>query len=621
MALAWPGPKAQAEITERHVDVAKKVFAQLLAVMDRPEGWKVWPPEVTVTDPGIPNAYAGYKTVDGVDTPFVEVTADMIADVAKFDPQALAFTLGHELGHLKYLHSFQSRDFQEKYGSKLGVIRMAANREQELEADLFGMKLAFKAGFTRTGMMAELNGWRSSTPPYCRYEGLSLDHPSWEDRAAYLLSDDQQQSLWQSLSAFQTGVMFLENQHFTHAELCFQQVTADFPECYEAWANLGYALLMQYCDALDAQDLKGLDVGHLVVGGFYRRPDSLEPAVRGTDEKLWFEAVGAFREALRLRDRLKLQDELLMVKANLAVAYLVHPGGKDVGQAERWFDEVFKSLKDPEKAKTLDPLVYASILINSGSARGFDDELIESTLKLLAKAKTTRGNGAAVEAMESALSFNQARALASQKSQGAMNNALKLYERYLDGMTACSSWWPLAYEDYARLARSAGAEPKSEDAFRKPGIQNWRPLTGVQLTNGVVLGLSENISQIVAALGPAEAEIPVIEGTNMKFHKYPKLGVSVLATREVLAVILEGEAAPELTIRRPGLGGDEAVIALGMSRAEVEGLIGGEWDVELTQLFDTNQYHQLYRSLGLAVQFKDGVVSELVVSVVPQEDS
>ncbi|QDT32944.1 M48 family metalloprotease [Thalassoglobus polymorphus] len=605
------------EVTDRHREVTDRVMKRLLAVMGKPAGWEVWPPEYEVTDPGFANAFAMYRTEDGIDIPRIEVTVTTIEEIAKFDEEALAFTLGHELGHLYHHHSHKKLKFLKQYGDDLNVVYMATQREFEYEADLFGMQLAFKAGYTRKGLMKDLQGWRGDSTPYCRYEGLKLSHPTWEDRAQYLFDDKQAKSLWRSLSSFQTGVLFLENQHYPHAEACFREVTTEFPDCYEAWANLGYALLMQYCDALDAEDIRSFDIGHLVVGGFYRRPDSLERPVRGVIDDLWFEAVGAFREALRLKERLQFKDPLLMVKANLAVAYLVHPAGKDVGQAERWFEQVFIALEDEELAKSLDPLVHASILINSGSARGFKPDLVVETLKILAQAKTVRGNGPAVVAMESALQFNQARTLLAENDPKKQQAALKLFEQYLDGMTSASSYWPIAYRDYVTMAKAVGVTPKAATDFRKPGVKNWRPITSVELPNGKVIGLSQSIKKLMEDLGPADVEIPVAQGTNLKYYKYNDLGITVLATREVLAVIFNDETAPGITVRRPGLGGDRAEVTLGMKKREIEQLFGDDWDSELVHLFDENNLYALYRDLGLAVLYEKGVATQLVVTVVP----
>ena len=70
-------------------------------------------------------------------------------------------------------------------------------------------------------------------------------------------------------------------EQYDSAEQCFKEVTKVFPGCPEAWANLGYTKLMEYCDKLDADDLRRLDVGHLVIGGFYRTPGSLKPNCGG----------------------------------------------------------------------------------------------------------------------------------------------------------------------------------------------------------------------------------------------------------------------------------------------------------------------------------------------------
>jgi tetratricopeptide (TPR) repeat protein len=584
--------------------------------MEKPEGWEVWPPTISVIDPGFINAFATHRTEKGVEIPEVNVTVDLIEKIAVFDDDTLAFVIGHELGHLHFKHVHQRVEFQKNFGG-LSTLRVACGREQEFESDMFGMQLAFKAGYSRKGLIAGLQGWRNQVSPYCRFEGLALSHPSWEERAVYLLRGDQQEALWRSLSSFQTGVTFLENHQYQLAQLCFRNVTTEFPECYEAWANLGYALLMQYCDALDEEDLQYLDVGHIVVGGFFQRPDSLEPAIRGSDEKLWFEAVGAFREALRLRDRLELKDELLMVKANLAVAYLVHPNGKDVGQAEQWFEQVFASLKDPDKAKTLDPMIYASILINSGSARGFAKSLVDSTLAVIAQARTVRRNKSAVDSMEAALRFHQARALAATGNKENELSALSMYEKYLDGMTSTSSWWPIAYREYSRLAKASGVEPKPQENFRQPGNSDWRTVAGVSLQDGTVVSLSDKIVDVLKKLGTPDVEVPVIEKSNLKIYKYKRLGVSFLATREVLSIILDSGESPKIQIRRTGLGGKEAFVSVGMSQTDLEALLGGEWDADMAPIYSKKENHQIYRKLGLAVRFKNGIVSELVVSVAP----
>ena len=98
------------------------------------------------------------------------------------------------------------------------------------------------------------------------------------------------------MGAFHDGAYFLVCEQYGSAERRFRAVTREFPNCYEAWANLGDALLMRYCDSLETDDLRRFDLGQLVVGGFYHRPESLEEKIRGVNEGLWRDAAGALRE-------------------------------------------------------------------------------------------------------------------------------------------------------------------------------------------------------------------------------------------------------------------------------------------------------------------------------------
>ncbi len=613
---------SQAEVTDRHRQVAQEVFDRLLAVQERPKGWDIWPPTLTVVDNGEVNAFAYYNQEERGRVPTVGINRGTIEKVAKFDRDVLAFTLGHELGHLVHLHSAKTIERHKTYGD-LGATTamMAVGREQEIEADLFGMQIALKAGFSHQGIRKNLLGMMSPEvgSPYCAFEGLELGHPSWEARASYLQRDKTKKMLWQSMVAFRNGVLFLETEGYLHAEFCFRRVVSEFPDCYEGWANLGYALLMQYCDALDEEDLRAFDIGHLVVGGFYRRPDSLATKIRGIDENLWYEAVGAFREAIRLKERLDLKEELLLVKANLAVAYLIHPAGKQVGEAEKYFQEVFQALQQPENANAFEPIVRAAIWINSGAGRGLDEKRLKKTLGELKKAAKQGVGKGSLQVMHAALDYSQARRLAVSTNVTSQNAAFQMFESYLAAMSPASSWWPLAYAEYKNLAEQLKKTPKATEEFRNPGVRDWRSVSSVTLADGKLIGLAQSCETTLQTLGKPDVAVPVIPGTNLKRHYYKDLGISILGSREVLAVFLESAKAPPLTLTRPGLGGTTQEISVGMSRKVFEGLLGGEWDSQFASIDNPETVYHLYRSAGIAVQFDGDMVKELVVVVVPRK--
>lgn len=377
---------------------------------------------------------------------------------------------------------------------------------------------------------------------------------------------------------------------------------------------------MQYADKLDANDVRSFDMGHIVVGGFYRRPDSIAPLIRGVDEDLWFEAVGAFREALRLGERLKVKDDMILVRANLAVAYLIHPAGKQVGEAEKYFAEVFKQLSDPEKAANLDPLVHATVLINSGAGRPLDEARIaEAKAKLRAVAVANPAESTRIETLATALGYSEALALAASPDVKKKASAVELLEKYLTSISPASAWWPIAYQEYVELAKAAGTAAKSQDDFKKPSVQDWRSVTSVDVSDSRVIGLSSLLDDVVTQFGKPDVSTPVVEGTDIKRLRYNDLAISLLGSRDVLAIFLDDEASPNINIRRPRTAGESETISVGMSRKELEALIGDEWEVEFASIDDPDHVYHLYRKLGIAVRFEDNRVDELVVVSVPRK--
>lgn len=606
---------ARAEITDRHREVGNDVLKRLLAVVDRPERWDAWPPRLDFVDVDEANASAGYEVVDGKRIPVLTVNRGEIEHVADFDPDALAFTLGHELGHLVHYHSLNDAKLAEDLkGAKVPLVILAVSREDELEADLTGVQLALKAGFSRKGLKKNLANSRAQGA-YCGIRALGVSHPSWDERIAYVEDDKQQRALWYSMAAFDNGVFLLQTQQFAHAEYCFRKVVEEFPECYEGWANLGYAQLMRYCDALEPDDLKAFDIGQLVVGGFYERPGSLLAQVRGVDEDLWFDAVGSFREAIRIGA--KFNDPMILAKADLAVAYLVRPAGKDVGQAERLFTEVIDRLKDPTVAATVDPLTRTAIFVNASAGQELDDRIAEAA-KQIAELDAAHAAKGPLAALSSAIRYQQASALMKSSKTGDQSQACDLLESYLSSTRSSSAWWSLAYDRYASLAQSLGRTAKAKEDFVGFKSKKWRPTTQVSLDKTMSIMLGEQTTDALKRLGDADAVIPVVQGTNLKLFKYSGHGVTMLGGSSVVAIFLEGTAAPQLTLRRPTVSGATAQISVGMPRKEFEKLLGDEWDADTGFLHDSSTAYQIYADAGIAVRFQAGVVVELAVIVNPQ---
>jgi hypothetical protein len=603
-------PPLRAETTEADRELMKKVWARIVARYEPVEGYH-WPPEWVIEDKPTINANARLvrREIDGQvrQVPLVTVYQGLLDEVIQGHEDRLAALLGHELAHIALRHC-------ETGPERTPLATLSISREDEANADLLGIEKALQAGYSFAGLrsfylkMLEVGSRESS------FEGLLSTHPVDLERLAAI--DKQHERLWRSMSAFENGVYFLLLEQYPYAERCFRQVTREFPSCYEGWANLGYAQLMMYCDALEPEDLRFFDLGQLVVGGFYRRSEHLDSQIpRGIDEELWFDAVGALREALRLKP------DLVLVKANLAVAYLVRPAGRDVGTATRYFEEVAQALRDPKVRESLDPLVRTSLLLNSGVAlmaqgkQADCEALFKRVEDALVEIESPRGGAAQRSALSVALSYNRALLRAGSENPQERRSAAEQLEQYLRRASPAQAWWNLAYDRYARLCREQQLEPLSAEVLRQRTVPTWRLVTELELPDGGFVAVGEKVADVLQRLG-SSLELTVVPRTNMKRLVLGRGGCEVLVSESVLAICLSGPEAVPVKIREAGLatGGNE--VRVGMSVAELDALLGDLYDKrELTR---PGVHYRYYRELGLAIKVSGGKVEEIVIAQLPE---
>ena len=321
---------------------------------------------------------------------------------------------------------------------------------------------------------------------YTSFEGLQADHPSWQDRLAYI--DEDKQRFWRAMSAFSNGVYFLMFEQYPAAQFCFQNVVNAYPDSAEAWANLGYARLMEYCDALRSEDLERFDIGPLVVGGFYTRPG---PQLRdGPDEELWYDAVGALREALRL------DPDTMLAAANLGVAYLLHfSGNKDVGQAMQYFDQAARLAANDEDSHPLErAAVFANVGVGNVSAGQTDAAEANFEQARTMSAAAANAGSRAAPTISATLAYHEAVVLSASRQQADQRRAVKLFEQYLQSIGPASAWWQVAYDRYASLCSDAGVDAQSEQQLQRSAAQTFRPVTTITLASGATVTLSQRMA-------------------------------------------------------------------------------------------------------------------------------
>ena len=602
------GARAAGEATPEQQERVETVVNRLLAVTKSHSADYTWPPVVKVTtEAGRDNAYATLMGKDkdtGQGLSTLYVSPSLLVEIIKDNDDTLAFILGHEIGHLlhKDVTAAPDRD-------KTAYLATTFTRQQEYDADATGMKLALAAGYSFKRALGGPREFIAQGLDYSSFEASGVDHPSWKDRIAAL--DKDQEALWRSMSAFENGQYFLTVEQYESAGRCFAGVTESFPDCSEAWSNLGYAKLMQYCDGLKTADIRRMGLGQIVVGGFYQRPRSLELKIRGTNPHPWNEAVVALKQAL------KLNPQLTLAKANLALAYLVAPEGRDPARAAKLFQEA-ATMAAADMA--IDPFTRAAVLVNAGVADIARGQMVAGRLNIdrgeRAAAALAGPGRAAASTLSDAVLYNRALLLADSKSAPDQAEAMAGMERYLHSASPASAWWPLAFERYTALCKARGAAPQAESALRSAAGSRMRPLNSLEIIPGRPLTIADPLRKVVAMLGES-APIPLVPDTNLVQMNYPARGVSVIATNVVLALRLSGPNAPVLTVRGVGLGAETTSLQVGMTKSQLESAV--KEDYEFTQIVDPEVSYRFYRSLGLAVLVRGGVVQEMMIVQVPRQ--
>lgn len=614
LPLARAADGGKAEPTPQEREMVLKVFKRLTDVMKPFDGYDVWPPELEFVDDW--NFFAGPREKDGKKVPTVFVGLPALREVVGKDEDAMALILGHELGHLYHKHTFKRIQRDSKVGQ---VTEMIAGREAEFESDVYGKEKMLEAGFSFARgkrVWQKIRGAKGKMQGYTSIEGYSLSHPSWDDRIAK--ADQDEAKYWTAMSSFRNGVEFLTMQNYVAAQMCFEVVTKEFPKCYEGWLNLGYCYLMQYMDKLDSDDIKSFDIGQIVSGGFYRRADSLSPDVRGKDTKLWFAAVGALRRALDLKA------DMTLAKAYLGLAYLIHPDGRDVGEATRWLTEAAEGAASDT---SLDPYEHAVVLVNLGVVKlaGDKPEEMQKAFEqcdVVAKKAGGKNLSQTDPSIGSALLYNRALVLGNKQDKDSRREAHKLLVQYLRATSPMSTYWKLGYERYQKLCAEIG-EPvmKEADFASAEKKQQYRPVLQLPVKDGVTIALTESIASVRKKLGECRV-VTIVPNTNLKRYIFDQHGLEILANENVQAIILTGNKSPDVKLALEGTAPGEGVaVRVGMPLAELDKHKDSiRWSGTIDVLVKDKRYRN-YRDLGLAIRVNkgQGVVEEIVITRAPAE--
>ena len=598
---ALPAPAracSQTNENDPNIVLLKAVWERLLLAVVSPPAGPAWPPQLhLLTDAEMLTAKMNPKDPNAFATPYkgvslVCVNGALLDSIVEGNPNRLAFILGHELSHITLGHI--------RPAGKTLLLMTVFSKEQEVAADRSGIKLALGAGYDFSEAM--------SGPKRFIELGLEVpplwpsDHPSWTQRLALL--EKNRASLWSSMGAFNNGVLFLTVEQYASAERCFESVVKSFPDCYEAHANLGYARLMEYCDLLRPEDVREFGIGHIMIGGFYRRPDSLIEKGRGINADLWKKAASELEEALRLKP------DLSLAKASLGIAYLVRPEGKDVSKASRYLEEAASAAM---RDGSLPPVSRATVLVNL-SVADLAAGKADPSDRHLKEAYRLAGNVAFVRA---AILYNYAQELLQSGTENQKRDASDALYKYLKIASPASIWWRLGLNSYSKLCGEFGMTCETEQQIRAGATQEFRPLPPVEVRQGIQIQLGDSIEEVRKRLG-STTSIPIVREVALNRYRYPKLGIDVIGTDQVIAVSLNSPIAPALKLQTQGPGGQTRTLRVGMTQPQVAQVLGPT--AFAATVFNEATDYRFYPQVGLAARFVQGRVAEWLVVILPRQE-
>lgn len=560
-------------------DWVETVWNRLISALrpsDQPTTCADWPPTLYVLAEDEINAFSGPDMrgdklrLDGQNRyyPVTIITQALLDKVVLSQPDRLALVLGHEIGHHVLGHVAQT--VRSAVAGKLpaqSIAGLAYGRQQEFDSDSFGSQLMLRAGYSLNRGREAFRELRRIDKDDSSFEALGADHPAMSERLARL--DTNQKSLWTAMGAFESGALLLLLQQFEAAASCFEAVVKEFPKAGDAWANLGYARLMQYCDALTAADVRGFatrdKVGQLAVTGFYERPKWLEAKVRGarSGTPLWQESVRALETAARL------DPTLILPKAWLGAASLVRPGGADVRTGYARLKEAATAAeaerRQPEAKRQLSEDAFSSVQVNlacAAAALGKDAEAQNLLMRVGLRELT--------DSVARPLFYNAAWLLSRSRTRPDRDRARQMLETYLSEESESSLYYPLARERYDALCKQdkirVGRINRSGPVLRGVATYAITPTTAVSLLESEAVVRARLKAAGITLGEPVSVSGKLVQRLPLKNRDTELL----LGDGKVIAVRLIGPKAAPVIAKGSGIGSGSVSLTVGMSLDEVE---------------------------------------------------
>lgn len=179
-----------------------------------------------------------------------------------FDDDELAFVLAHELSHVLLRHhaagnnlgssmeAVHTAEMAKSAGDKKALQRaeselvgtlLAFERQQEFEADLYGLLYAVRAGHPHASAVTAMEKLGAISGEIPSEVADKVSHPRYDQRVGDLKAGWD--GVLKTHKQFDAGVALLEAGRHEAASSCFREFVALFPRSGAAWTNLAAAEL------------------------------------------------------------------------------------------------------------------------------------------------------------------------------------------------------------------------------------------------------------------------------------------------------------------------------------------------------------------------------------------
>jgi hypothetical protein len=218
--------------------------------------------------------------------------------------------------------------------------------------------------------------------------------------------------------------------------------------------------------------------------------------------------------------------------------------------------------------------------------------------------------------MGAAIIYNYAEALLQSGNTKRKPLAARWLNQYLKAASPASTWWGLGFDRYSSLCGETKMACQNEQQFRVAKKLYYRPLPAIAIKVGLQVQLGDSMDEVKKSLGESEL-VPIFRDSNLKRMRYPKFGVEVIGTDEVIAISLNSAASPEIKLQTIGLGEQTRILKVGMTQQQVKKVLGP--GTQPSTVFDPNVLYRFYPEVGLVARYIRGRVAEFLVVVIPRD--